>query len=85
MTNDEGWTDAILSRLWPANWTLGLTGKSTQNVLRGDPNARRAYVSEFERAVADSGAKCRADIRLAAMGAGLKRETMAHTKIPKEG
>lgn len=48
--------------LWPANWTLGLTGKSTQNVLRGDPKARRAYVSEFERAVADSGAKCRADL-----------------------
>jgi len=48
--------------IWPAQWLIGLTGKSVQNVLRSDPAARQAYISDFESAVQEAAEKCRAEM-----------------------
>ncbi len=48
--------------LWPAQWLLGLTGKSVQNVLRSDPEKRAAYIADFESAIREASAKCRAEM-----------------------
>jgi hypothetical protein len=48
--------------IWPAQWLLGLTGKSVQNVLRSNPAAREAYIADFEEAVAEAAAKCRTEM-----------------------
>ncbi|MBI5292159.1 MAG: CfrBI family restriction endonuclease [Chloroflexi bacterium] len=48
--------------VWLARWAVGLTGKSDQNVLRSDPKERDAYIAEFESAILESAARCRADI-----------------------
>ena len=44
---------------WLAQWAIGLTGKSVQNVLRSDSRELTAYIADFEQAVADAAAKCR--------------------------
>ncbi len=43
--------------VWAAQWLIGLTGKSVQNVLRSNPAAREAYISDFEAAVKDAADK----------------------------
>lgn len=43
---------------WIAQWMIGLTGKSVQNVLRSNADARDAYVSDFEEAIRESAEKC---------------------------
>jgi hypothetical protein len=48
--------------IWPAQWLIGLTGKSVQNVLRSNPEARNAYIADFEAAVEEAAAKCREEI-----------------------
>ncbi len=48
--------------LWPAQWLIGLTGKSVQNVLRSKPEARQAYIADFEDAVKEAAEKCREEI-----------------------
>ena len=48
--------------LWPAQWLIGLTGKSVQNVLRSKPEARQAYIADFEDAVKEAAKKCREEI-----------------------
>lgn len=45
--------------VWVAQWLIGLTGKSVQNVLRSDPEAFGQYVADFEAAVEDAAGKCR--------------------------
>ncbi len=40
-----------LSSRWPAQWTLGLTGKGVQNVLRSERSALSAYLGSFEGAL----------------------------------
>jgi hypothetical protein len=45
--------------IWPAQWLIGLTGKSVQNVLRRDPAATERYVKDFEEAVEEAAARCR--------------------------
>jgi hypothetical protein len=45
--------------IWPAQWLIGLTGKSVQNVLRRDPAATERYVKDFEKAVEEAANKCR--------------------------
>lgn len=42
------------AKSWPAQWILGITGKSFQNVLRGDHKTLESYVSQFESAINDS-------------------------------
>src|SRR5687767_2824427 len=39
---------------WPAQWLIGLTGKSYQNVLRSDPELRSSYIQDFEKAVEEA-------------------------------
>lgn len=48
--------------LWPAQWLIGSTGKSVQNVLRSKPEARQAYIADFEDAVKEAAEKCREEI-----------------------
>jgi len=48
--------------LWPAQWLLGLTGKSVQNVLRSNPDAIKAYVAEFEEAIEEAANKSLAEL-----------------------
>ena len=46
------------ANVWPAQWILGLTGKSVQNVLRSDQEAYLSYISEFEKAIKDAALHC---------------------------
>ena len=50
------------SDLWIAQWILGLTSKSVQNVLRSNQQGLAAYVNDFEAAVAYAASRCQADI-----------------------
>lgn len=61
--------------VWPAQWLIGLTGKSVQNVLRSDPNARDHYVRDFEKAIAEAARQCEADFGPVAMTMGLVEPT----------
>ncbi len=40
--------------IWPAQWFLGLTGKSVQNVLKSDHDALTDYISSFESTLQSS-------------------------------
>ncbi len=44
--------------VWPAQWLIGLTGKSVQNVLRSKSDALEAYILDFETAVEEAALKC---------------------------
>ncbi|HPH97874.1 MAG TPA: CfrBI family restriction endonuclease [Anaerolineaceae bacterium] len=46
---------------WPAQWLIGLTGKSIQNVLRSNPELRREYISDFNTAVEEASQRCQED------------------------
>lgn len=48
--------------IWPAQWLIGLTGKSVQNVLRSNPEARKEYLADFEAAIEEAANKCRAEM-----------------------
>lgn len=37
--------------VWPAQWFIGLTGKSVQNVLKGDHGVLDEYVSKYEETI----------------------------------
>lgn len=50
------------AKLWPAQWLIGLTGKSVQNVLRSKADAFQDYVNDFESAIQEAAEKCRADM-----------------------
>ena len=47
--------------IWVAQWLVGLTGKSVQNVLRSNPEEIEAYIADFEQAIRDAAAQCRKD------------------------
>jgi CfrBI restriction endonuclease. len=53
--NDRG-------KIWPAQWLLGLTGKSVQNVLRSKPEATKAYITDFEAAIKEAADRCREEM-----------------------
>lgn len=48
--------------VWLAQWILGLTEKSVQNVLRGKSGNIADYIADFERAVEQAAEKCRTNI-----------------------
>lgn len=48
--------------VWPAQWLIGLTGKSVQNVLRSKSDALENYISDFESAIDEAASKCREDL-----------------------
>ncbi|MGI8588779.1 MAG: CfrBI family restriction endonuclease [Chloroflexia bacterium] len=47
---------------WVAQWLIGLTGKSVQNVLRSNPEQVQEYIRDFEAAIERAAAKCREDL-----------------------
>lgn len=47
--------------IWLAQWLIGLTGKSVQNVLRSNPDFQD-YLADFEAAIEEAANKCRAEI-----------------------
>ena len=47
--------------LWIANWLIGLTDKSDQNVLRSNPEAVEKYIKDFEKNIEEAATKCRQD------------------------
>lgn len=48
--------------VWPAQWLIGLTGKSVQNVLRSKSEALENYIADFEAAIEEAAEKCREDM-----------------------
>lgn len=48
--------------LWPAQWLVGLTGKSVQNVLRSKDDALENYITDFEAAIIEAAEKCTQDM-----------------------
>jgi len=46
---------------WPAQWLIGLTGKSIQNVLRSNPELRQSYIQGFESAIEEASRRCQED------------------------
>jgi len=55
---------------WPAQWLIGLTGKSIQNVLRSNSELRQSYVQDFENAVAEAARRCEEDFGEISMSLG---------------
>lgn len=55
---------------WPAQWLIGLTGKSIQNVLRSNPELRQSYIQDFENAVEEASQRCREDFGDISMNLG---------------
>ncbi len=55
---------------WPAQWLIGLTGKSIQNVLRSNPELRRSYIQDFENAVEEAARRCEEDFGKITMSLG---------------
>lgn len=60
--------------IWPAQWIIGLTGKSVQNVLRSNSEARKAYIQEFEKAIQEAAETCRTEIGDMTMTLGFKED-----------
>jgi len=48
--------------IWPAQWLIGLTGKSIQNVLRSKSEVIDIYIKDFESAIEEAAQKCREDL-----------------------
>jgi hypothetical protein len=61
--------------VWVAQWLLGLTGKSVQNVLRSKPEARRDYSADFEAAIEEAAQSCLKDIGDLRMTLGFVKES----------
>ncbi len=55
---------------WPAQWLIGLTGKSIQNVLRSNPELRQNYILEFEKTVDEAAQRCLEDFGDISMNLG---------------
>lgn len=60
--------------IWPAQWLIGLTGKSFQNVLRSNAFSRNKYVNDFESAVKDAAERCALDFGNIKMTLGFVEE-----------
>lgn len=55
---------------WPAQWLIGLTGKSIQNVLRSNPELRQSYILDFEKTVIEAAQRCKEDFGDISMNLG---------------
>lgn len=64
------------TNIWLAQWLLGLTEKSVQNVLRGRSGHTAAYMADFEQAVEQAAEKCRVDM-------GDLRMTLGYAEDPQ--
>jgi hypothetical protein len=45
--------------VWIAQWLIGLTGKSVQNVLRSNRDSTGDYIADFEDAIREAAESCR--------------------------
>lgn len=61
--------------IWPAQWLIGLTGKSIQNVLRSKTDVISEYVKDFEAAVKEAAQKCREDMGDLRMSLGFTEDS----------
>jgi hypothetical protein len=64
--------------IWPAQWLLGLTGKSVQNVLRSDPTRMEEYVRDFEAAIQEAARKCSLEMGNLTMQLGFAEDADGH-------
>jgi hypothetical protein len=55
---------------WPAQWLIGLTGKSIQNVLWSNSGLRQSYIQDFENAVEEAARRCEEDFGEISMSLG---------------
>lgn len=55
---------------WPAQWLIGLTGKSIQNVLRSNSELRQSYILDFEKTVEEAARRCQEDFGDISMNLG---------------
>ena len=55
---------------WPAQWLIGLTGKSIQNVLRSNSELRQNYILDFEKTVEEAAQRCHEDFGDISMNLG---------------
>ena len=68
-------------QVWPSQWSIGLTGKGVQNVLRGEQGDADAYLSSFETAISQASKNLRerlGELRLS-IGIGSEHEHRALT------
>ncbi len=61
--------------VWLAQWLIGLTGKSVQNVLRSKSDVLETYLSDFEAAIEESAQKCFADMGDLKMSLGFAEDS----------
>ena len=61
--------------VWVAQWLLGLTGKSVQNVLRSKSTALKGYIADFETAIQESAQECLEDIGDLRMSLGFAEDS----------
>jgi hypothetical protein len=61
--------------VWPAQWLIGLTGKSVQNVLRSKTEVIGDYIKDFETAIEEAAQKCRVDMGDLKMSLGFAEDT----------
>jgi hypothetical protein len=61
--------------VWVAQWLLGLTGKSVQNVLRSKSTALKGYVADLETAIQESAHECLKDIGDLRMSLGFAEDS----------
>lgn len=57
----DGVSQSNKAVFWPAQWLIGLTGKSIQNVLRSHSDSRKGYIRDFEKAVNEASIICQED------------------------
>jgi hypothetical protein len=61
--------------IWPAQWLIGLTGKSVQNVLRSKTDVIEDYIKDFEAAIKEAAQKCREDMGDLRMSLGFAEDS----------
>lgn len=67
--------------IWPAQWLIGLTGKSVQNVLRSNPAGRTAYLEDYETAIHEAAARCLTDMGAIEMTLGFLADSQEREAI----
>jgi hypothetical protein len=70
---------------WPAQWLIGLTGKSIQNVLRSNPELRQNYISGLEKTIEEAAQICQEDFGNISMSLGYFFNDELHQNIKPLG
>lgn len=64
--------------MWTAQWMIGLTGKSFENVLRGDHGEVERYLKDFEDTLTKAAKKCAKDFGDLRMTLGFVADENGH-------